>query len=146
MAGATSKLGKFGRLSAADQWLLLRAVFWLGVARMRLAVTPFGKLADQLASRTGAAATEPHPDLVQRVGFAINAAANHVPWRANCFPKAIAARELLKREGVASVIHLGVEKDGEGDLAGHAWVSCGDTIVTGGEAIDRYTEMHRFSV
>ena len=30
--------------------------------------------------------------------------------------------------------------------SGSVVVSCGDTIVTGGEAIDRYTEMHRFSV
>ena len=146
MPEATSRFGKFRQLSTADKWLVMRAAFWLGVARLRLVVTPFGKLADQLASRTGEATTEAHPDLVQRIGFAVNAAANNVPWRSDCFPKAIAARTLLKRAGLASTIHLGVQKDGEGDLAGHAWLTCGDTVVTGGEDIDRYTEMHRFSV
>jgi hypothetical protein len=141
-----SKAGKFAALPAADKWLVLRAVFWLGVARLRLAVTPFNKLAEQLSSRTTETTGEADPELVRRIGFAINAAANNVPWRSDCWPKAIAARSLLRRAGYASTIHLGVEKDRKGDLAGHAWLTCGDTVVTGGEDIDRYTEMHRFSV
>ena len=89
------------------------------------------------------------PEIIQvgiKAGTAVRAAANNVPWRSDCFPKAIAARTLLKQAGFASTIHIGVEKSGEGKLAGHAWLTCGDTVVTGGEDIDRYTEMHRFSV
>ena len=36
----------------------------------------------------------------------------------------------------------GVEKVGKDELAGHAWLTCGETVVTGGEDLDRYTELH----
>ena len=70
-----------------------------------------------------------------------HAAAGNVPWRSDCFPQTIAARMILRHHGYASTIHLGIERQGESDLIGHAWVTCGDTVVTGGEDLDRYTEM-----
>jgi hypothetical protein len=50
---------------------------------------------------------------------------------------------LLKRFGYASTIHFGVERAGEDVLNGHAWLTCGETVVTGGAELDRYVEMHR---
>ena len=135
------KLRRFAELSLADKWLLLRAVFWLAVARLRLAVTPFQKLVERLAADQDGA--EPDPDLVNRVGFAVSTAAANVPWRSDCFPQTIAARSILKRYGYTSIVHLGVDRVGESDLLGHAWLTCGDTVVTGGADLDRYTEVHR---
>ena len=87
----------------------------------------------------------PDPDLLQRVGRAVAVTANHVPWRSDCFPQTIAGRSLLKRYGIASTIHFGVERIGEEDLAGHAWLTCGEIVVTGDTDLDRYTEIHRLS-
>ena len=53
---------------------------------------------------------------------------------------------LLKRFGYASTIHFGVDRVGEDGLEGHAWLTCGETVVTGGAELDRYAEMHRFGV
>ena len=135
------KLRRFSELSLADKRLLFRAVFWLAVARMRLAFTPFQKLATRLAAEQGA--LEPDPGLVNRVGLAVRRAAANVPWRSDCFPQTIAARSILKRYGYSSTVHLGVDRVGAGDLLGHAWLTCGDTVVTGGADLDRYTEVHR---
>ena len=140
IASVTRKLRRFGELSLADKWLLMRAAAWLGIARLRLAITPFEKLAGELPKEQGASA--PDPDLLERVGFAVSAAAANVPWRSDCFPQTIAARSLLKTYGLASTVHLGVERVDD-DLAGHAWLTCGDTVVTGGADLDRYTEVHR---
>ena len=135
------KLRRFGELNLADKWLLLRAVFWLAVARLRLVVTPFQKLATRLAAEPGG--LKPDSDLVNRVGFAVSTAAANVPWRSDCFPQTIAARSILKRHGYTSTVHLGVDRVGKDDLLGHAWLTCGDTVVTGGADLDRYTEVHR---
>ena len=142
MSSGKSKLGKFGQLPAADQWLVVRAAFWLGIARIMLVMTPFRRLSESLAGNADAIGNEADPNYVERVGYAVRAAANNVPWRSNCFPQAIAARMLLRRQGYATTIHLGVEKNREGDIAGHAWLTCGETVVVGGEDLDRYTEMH----
>ena len=53
---------------------------------------------------------------------------------------------LLKRSGYASTIHFGVDRVDEDGLEGHAWLTCGETVVTGGGELDRYTEVHRLSV
>ena len=141
-----NKLVRFARLDGGDKWLLIRASAWLGVARLRLTLTSFQKLSERLSHDAPGIRADPDPEFLRRVGVAVGAAANNVPWRADCFPQAIAACLLLKRKGLASKIHLGVEKSGEGGIAGHAWLTCGDVVVTGGEDLDRYTEMHCFNV
>jgi hypothetical protein len=140
-----NKLIRFARLNGADQWLLMCAAAWLGVARLRLALTSFQQLSERLSDDAPDTRVDPDPEFLRRVGFAVSAAANNVPWRADCFPQAIAARMLLRHRGHASKIHLGVEKSGEGSIAGHAWLTCGDVVVTGGEELERYTEMHCFN-
>ena len=141
IARITQKLRHFGALSLADQWLFLRAVFWLGVARIWLAVVPFRRLAERLSSGSNALGAD--PELLQRIGYAVSAAGANVPWRSDCFPQSIAAYKLLQRYGYSSKIHLGVEKGGNDELLAHAWLTCGDTVVTGGGQLDRYVEIHR---
>ena len=138
-----SKVQKFRALSAPDKWLFLRAVWWLLVARVMLAVVPFDKLVSRLTSGDAAAQSLPDKALLDRVGFAVAAAAANVPWRSDCFPQTIAAHKLLRRAGIASIIHFGVEREGEGALNGHAWLTCGDTVVTGDGELERYTEIHQ---
>ena len=138
-------LEKFGNLGVADQGLFIRAAFWLLIARIRLAVVPFRKLSALLSGEQQDQVQIPDPELLQRIERAVVAAANHVPWRSDCFPQTIAARALLKNHGLASTIHFGVERVGEEDLAGHAWLTCGEFVVTGDIDLDRYTEMHQLS-
>jgi hypothetical protein len=140
-----NKLVRFVRLDGADKWLLLRAAGWLAIARMRLMTTPFSHLVRNLSGESAAPAAEPGSELPRRVGFAVAVAANHVPWRSDCFPQAIAARNLLKRHGLGSTIHLGVERGGDDALTSHAWLTCGDTVVVGGAELERYTEIHHLS-
>ena len=133
------------QLDGADRWLLLRAMAWLGIARIMLIVMPFRRLVARLSTETNSTQIEPDQDLLQRIAYAISAAANNVPWRSDCFPQTIAARMLLKRYGHASTIHFGVERVGEDVLNGHAWLTCGGTVVIGGAELHRYSELHSLS-
>ena len=137
------KLRRFGGLSSADKWLFLRAVAWLAVARVMLIVLSFRRLSTRLSAGDNASSETPGQEYLQRVSFAMAAAASNVPWRSDCFPQAIAARMLLSRQGYGSTIHLGFEKAAPDTVAGHAWLTCGDTVVTGGEQVGRYAEIHR---
>jgi len=136
-----NKLVRFGRLDGADKWLLLRATGWLLVARVRLASMPFSALSKRLSPEGDVAAAEADEEILRRIGFAVRAAAGNVPWRSDCFPQTIAGHELLKRQGYASKIHLGVERPNKDNIAGHAWLTCGETVVIGGEDLTRYTEL-----
>ena len=136
-----AKWRRFIDLRGADRRLLLRAVFWIGVARVWIAVLPFKQLATSLNADAGSADAD--PELLGRIGWAIGAAAANVPWRSDCFPKSIAAHKMLQTHGYASTIHLGVAKPGDGGSLAHAWVTCGDIVVTGEEQSGRYAEIHR---
>jgi hypothetical protein len=139
----TGKWRRFMQLDGADRRLLLCAMGWLAIARIMLAAMSFERLSARLSATSYSTQIEPDQGLLQRIGFAIAAAANNVPWRSDCFPQTIAARMLLKRYGYDSTIHLGVERAGKDVLNGHAWLTCGETVVTGGVELDRYVEMYR---
>ena len=85
----------------------------------------------------------PDKDLLERIAYAVAAASNSVPWRSDCFPQAIAARLLLKRHGFDSTIHLGINRVGHDELESHAWLTCGETVVTGQGNLDRFAEIYR---
>lgn len=142
-----NKIGRLVRLPASEQWLLLQAVAWLVVARLLLCCFPFKRLAARLNSgncgKTRTASIDREGLL--RIGWAIRAAARHVPWRADCFPQAIAGRLLLRRRGIASTLYIGVAKSPANDLSGHAWLTCRGIVVTGGTALDHYTVLQRFA-
>ena len=137
----TEKLAKFSALAGADKLLLLHATVWLALARLMLLLMPFNKLATRLSGERGSSIYQVDPELLERIGYAVRAAAGNVPWRSDCFPQCIAGRMLLKHYGHKSTIHLGVEKKDKDSIAGHAWLTCDGNVVVGGEDLDRYTEM-----
>jgi hypothetical protein len=136
-------LAKFRALSGPDKWMLVHATVWLALARVLTLVMPFRKLAIWLSSKSNAAIGDPDSELLLRIGYAVRAAANNVPWRSDCFPQSIAGLMLTRHHGYRSTIHLGVERVSGNEIAGHAWLTCGDTVVIGGEDVDRYAETLR---
>lgn len=106
---------------------------------------PFRRLAEHIGTDAAPGHAPVDRDYLDRVSYAVNAAANNVPWRSDCFPRAIAAHKLLSKRGYATTIHLGVEKNSDSGIAAHAWLTCADVVVTGGEDVDRYTEMMTIS-
>jgi hypothetical protein len=77
---------------------------------------------------------------VERLSWAIAVAAQHVPWRSDCFIKAIAADRWLRRHHLQPDFYLGVAKDEQGIFAAHAWLRYGDITVTGGK-YDQYSKL-----
>lgn len=139
------RISRFIGLNGADKWLLLRAVGWLAVARAMMFTMSFRQLATRLSVSEDATQPDVDTGVRSRVSWAVAAAANNVPWRSDCFPQTIAASKLLRKYGHGSTIHLGVERVGDDELAGHAWLTCGDELVTGrGVDLSRYTELHSF--
>ena len=68
-----------------------------------------------------------------RLSWAIGAAAARVPWRSDCLLQAMAADRWLRRCGMQPEFFLGVTKDAGGQLEAHAWLRCGDAMVTGAD-------------
>lgn len=129
------------RYSSAGRWLIVEAAVWLGLARFYIRWFPFRWLRPWLRRSERA---DHDPQLATRIGRAVLTAARHVPWQAACLPQALAAKLMLGLRGLGSTVHLGARFDEVGDLAAHAWLTCGDKVVTGSEDLPGYTPLIRF--
>jgi hypothetical protein len=129
-------IARITALSTADCVLLCAAVAELARARLHFERRPIQQIIERLGkARNGPAGAQANPiagrDL-ERVRWAIAAAAQRVPWRSDCLLQVMAADRLLRREGGDGEFHLGVAKAHDGSLRAHAWLTCGGMVVAGG--------------
>jgi hypothetical protein len=135
------RLRRVVRLNHERLALLPEAAAWLLLTRVALLVVPFPRLARHLGtfvppsdSRVGQARSVGAPDqvrLASEIAWAVNRAARHVPFRAVCLPQAMAARIMLARRGIDSVLHFGAAKGRDKSLDTHAWLDAAGVEVTG---------------
>lgn len=90
----------------------------------------------------------PRADLAE-IAWSVRNAARLVPG-ATCLTQASAGQLLLARRGYASTVRLSVpvRSAAPGNLAPHAWLMAGNTIVLGGTAADyaQHRALHDFTL
>lgn len=147
------RLRRFVQIGGRRRALLIEAVLWLGVARLALIAVPFPVLARRLGcfvppcdSRVNDAkhGHEGEAELAAEIGWAVTRAARHAPFKAVCLPQAMAARVMLKRRGVASVMHFGAAKGTEKPIDTHAWLDAAGVEVTGYPVARQFSEIACF--
>jgi hypothetical protein len=74
----------------------------------------------------------------------VTRSARYVPFKAVCLPQAMAARVMLKRRGVASVLHFGAARGQAKPFDAHAWLDADGVEVTGYPAAKDFTEIACF--
>jgi hypothetical protein len=145
---------RFRQIDNRRRALLAEAVVGLLVARLALIFVPFPRLARRLGTfvppsdaRVAAVRTATTPDEAQRaeeIGWAVTRAARYVPFRAVCLPQAMAARVMLERRSVKSVMHFGAAKGQDKPLDAHAWLDAAGVEVTGYPVAAQFAEIGCF--
>lgn len=138
-----SPLRKWLKLSPVERRLLLRAWLLLGMIRVALWLLPF-RVVYRLPARTQSAAPRCS---IEQIGWAVAVAGVYLPF-ATCLPQALTAHVLLRRNGHAADLKIGVARDDRGRLEAHAWVESTGRIVIGGSAgsLARYTPLPTVSL
>lgn len=150
-----SRLQRFARMGGERRALLVEAVLWLLVARMALLLVSFHRIAAWLGpleppgnrQPLPAGGASPQAETAAQVGWAVICAARHVPFKAVCLPQAIAGKAMLRRRGVASVLHLGaaIAAGPDAALQAHAWLDAAGVKVTGYPVAADFTEIASFA-
>ncbi len=145
---------RFRQIDNRRRGLLVEAVAYLLAARLALIFIPFPRLAQRLGTfvapadaRAAQAAAQTAPDqarLAKDIGWAVTRSARYVPFRAVCLPQAMAARVMLKRRGIRSVMHFGAAKGTEKPLDAHAWLDAAGVEVTGYPVAENFAEIACF--
>jgi hypothetical protein len=144
-------LHKLQALPWAERWLLLEAAAWLGLVRAALWLIPFRRIVTWMGLAQGESQPEAVPALAAQaaqVGWAVQAVARRTPWQSACLAQALAGSLMLRRRGLPGTLYLGVSKDAAGPekLAAHAWLRCGDHILTGANGHERFKVISTFKL
>lgn len=140
-------LGKFLRLSWPERRLLAGAVFALGAARLLIVALPFRRFARILGQVQTESPAETSPERegwLEKLKWAIAAAASRLPWRCLCLEQAVAAGLILRWTGIPYTIYFGTVRV-ERDLEAHAWLQTGGLILTGARGRERFVVVSKFS-
>lgn len=147
------RLRRFFQIDGRRRALLIEAVLWLAAARVALTAIPFPMLARRLGHfvppsdpRVNGAnhRSAREAALAAEIGWAVTRAARYVPFNAVCLPQAMAARVMLRRRGIASVMHFGAAKGRERPLDTHAWLDAAGVEVTGYPVAAQFAEIACF--
>ncbi|MEP0203751.1 MAG: lasso peptide biosynthesis B2 protein [Halioglobus sp.] len=149
----SDRLHKFIALPAAQKGLLMQAWLMLGWYRLLLAVRPLMCIVDSLEQHTGRCRV---PDAVpfqqaeaRMVGKLVASAAVVTPWQSRCLVQVLVVQRLLARRDISGVVYIGACRDGElasaaTAFSAHAWLVCGDAIVSGGAGHNDFTVLASF--
>jgi len=145
---------RFRQIDNRRRAMLVEAVAYLFAARLALIFIPFPRLARRLGTfvpptdpRTFRARSGTAPDqarMAEAIGWAVTRAARYLPFKAVCLPQAMAARMMLKRRGIGSVLHFGAAKGGDKPLDAHAWLDAAGIEVTGYPVAENFAEIACF--
>lgn len=148
------KLRRFGQVGGRRRGLLIEAAIWLLLARIALLGIPFPTLArrlgafvpptDERVTLAGRNASARDAELAAEIGWATVRAARHVPFKAVCLPQAMAARIMLRRRDVPSVLHFGAAKGRNKQIDAHAWLDAAGIEVTGYPVARQFAEIACF--
>ena len=77
-------------------------------------------------------------------------AAKYTPWQSLCLAQVLVTQRLLAKRNISGQFSLGVLRNREltddvGGLSAHAWLQCGDVIVSGVAGHERFTVVSNFS-
>jgi len=142
------RLNGFFHLPRRKQWMLLEAFCLSGVMRLALLVVPFRRLAVFLGSQAEESPWEEDDARVQvagEIGRAVETACCFTPWKSKCFIQALTAKIMLRQLGIANTLYLGMDRNGRKEIEAHAWLRCGELIVTGGRGRERFTTLGKFT-
>ena len=136
MKARTSISWRIVRAFGRDRVLLFEAMVALTFASLVIATLPFRNVMRlaEIPSANRKLAPEARIALRYAVQWAVSRGAQRIPWRAMCFPQALAAQWMLRRRGIASVLYYGAAPDDARGLIAHVWVCDGEIPVIGGAA------------
>lgn len=122
-----TSLNKFRRLPLRERWLLVQSLVLLPFTALAMKVFGFRRCVNLLRRLTPQPETgvgaEPQADVSRARAHArlVGIAARHGLVRATCLSRALTLWWLLRRQGIASDLRIGVRKK-EGRLEAHAWL------------------------
>ena len=128
-----SSLARARAITPGEWRDLAVALFELARARILLARFNARRMLSGVAHSPVAPQASGRDERISRVSKAIARVSHRLPWRADCLIQAVAAQNWLRRYHVPAQIVVGARTRSQEPFEAHAWLTCGNIVVTGGD-------------
>ena len=126
--------------TSVDYILFVEAWCLLHVAKLVILFMPFKKIASWLGSLGVESVHDLHStDMFTKIEHAVRRAAKCTLHESKCYDQALTAKALLGQCSLPATIYFGLAKENENQLMAHAWVRCGERIISGKAGMERFT-------
>ena len=141
-------LEKIYALSWQERQIYIEAFLLTGVVRLAILLLSFHWLAKFLGKHMRESSMDECNEKIafaKQIGRIIETASRYTPWESKCLVQAVVGKMMLRQQGIANTLYLGVGKKEGNNLIAHAWLRCGDTIITGRQGKDNFTVVGKFA-
>lgn len=126
-------------------WGITLEALWLsGWYRYNLIHRPFAKISPKIGEYRYETSEEPITDAkvmatCARVRHVVLGVCKRTPWESLCLVQALTAKKLLNQKGIKCTLYMGVRNGDNGEMLAHAWLRCGNKLITGENGYLAYT-------
>ena len=138
-------LKRFFQRPRRQKFLIIEAYLYLLLARAAVLLLPFKRVASLIGSKGESPVEAVTSDIPAQVQWSIVTASRYAFWNTLCLTQALAAKFMLNRRGIKSTLYLGTTRPSDEKFLAHAWLRCGEMIVTGEQGREGYTVVACFS-
>jgi hypothetical protein len=141
------QLNKFFRLSYSDKLLFLYCYCLTGIFRIVIFTIPFSLISKLfLQSRKIKTNEDQNAKIAKNIGLMVARASKYTPWKSKCLVQVLVCKMMLRKSGIVSTTYIGMAKEKDIKLQGHAWISYNEDIILGGRCSPhKYKEIARFT-
>lgn len=124
--------------------LFAEAWIYLSISRTFIVFFPFKKIASMIGSPQVESPREIMDNrTIKDIEISIIRAIKYAIFASKCYDQALAITFMLKRRRISSTIYFGLYKESE-HLMAHAWVRCGNKIISGKLGHEKFTPVAWF--
>lgn len=142
------KIKTFLKMPLLEKSMFFEAYILSGIYRFAILAIPFKKLKKYIGAYKKESSRQIPMEqykVARRVLGAVNMATTRTPWESKCLVRALTAQRMLKKRNIYTTLYLGVGKDINNKMLAHAWLRCGEIILTGGRERTGFKEVAKFS-
>lgn len=139
---------KMIQYSFKEKLLLMASFVFMGIIRFVIIVMPFKYVSKFIGEKMADSPYTADKRTYRRawkIGWAVDLMSRHTPWESKCLVQAISALVLLKIFKVHYTLYLGLNKGNDNDLIAHAWLRCGELIITGDSPNNHFQVVAQFA-
>ena len=142
------RLRNFIKLTWRIKLLLLGSLWLMGIVRLAILILPFRYLTKFMGKKMAESPSQINPKLLSRavtVGWCVNILSNFTPWESKCLVRAFTAHIILQMLKIPSTLYFGMAKTDSNKLLAHAWLRCGDFMITGDREREGFKSVAQFA-